>query len=124
MSFEALTRDLLEGKPMRMRGAPWKRPIWRAIGMTSMLWFKKIPVASTAPREARPDWETTARAELLPLFRKSAEEFEAALLRVFGEHPRRTITHPMFGQVALDDAAKLSSVHTRHHANFLPVVAP
>lgn len=124
LAFEALTRDLLEGKPMRMRGAPWKRRIWRAIGMTSMLWFRKIPAAVSAAREVRPESESAPQSELLPLFRKRAEEFEAALLRTFRDAPRRTMTHPMFGSVALDHAVKLSSVHTRHHAKFLPAVAP
>jgi len=123
MAFEALTRDLLEGKPMRLRGSAWQRPIWRLIGMTSMLWLGKIPTAVSAPREVRPESEPAPQSELLPLFRKRAEEFEAALLRTFREAPRRTMTHPMFGSVALDHAVRLSAVHTRHHANFLPAVA-
>jgi hypothetical protein len=123
MAFEALTRDLLEGKPMRLRGSVWQRLIWRLIGMTSMLWLRRIPTAVSAPREVRPEAESAPQSVLLPLFRTRAEEFEAALLRTFREAPRRTMTHPMFGSVALHHAVRLSSVHTRHHTNFLPAVA-
>ena len=123
LAYEALTADLVEGKAMRLRGTPWKRRLWRLIGLTSILWAKRIPAAVTAPREVRPEWEPAQQATLLPLFRTRADEFENAIVRTQRSEPGRTLTHPMFGSLTLEHALKLSSVHTRHHANFLPSVA-
>lgn len=121
LAYEAFVRDLNGDTPMRLRGNFWKRRLWRAIGLWQILWRRKIPVAVRAPREARPEWITASRGELLPELRRRAEEFDATVARVWHAEPARRLTHPMFGTLNLDQSMRLVSVHTRHHAAFLPV---
>jgi hypothetical protein len=120
LTYEALTRDLTGGAQLRLRGNPWKRRVWRWIGLTSILWRKRIPVAVRAPREVRPEWEPASANELLPLLRARADEFDAVYVHACEAEPSRCLSHPMFGALSLDHAIRLMSVHTRHHAAFLP----
>src|SRR4051812_42413091 len=46
LAYDAFIRDLRDGIPMRLVGSAWKRIIWRAIGLTYILRFKRIPVAA------------------------------------------------------------------------------
>lgn len=120
LTYEAFSRDLSGGGQMRLRGNRWKRALWRAIGLASILWRKRIPAAVRAPREARPEWESTPRAELLSDFQRRTDEFDELFARIWRNEPRRRVTHPMLGACTLDQVIRLSSVHTRHHAAFLP----
>jgi hypothetical protein len=120
LAFEAFTRDLEGGAPVRLRGNRFKRMLWRWVGLSSILWRQRIPVAVKAPREARPEWETADAATLLPQMRDCSEHFHEVLARVWRGEPRRTVTHPMFGPLTLDHAIRLMCVHTRHHAELLP----
>ena len=123
LTYEALTRDLLEGKTLRLRGTPWKRRLWRVIGMWSVLWRKRLPVGVSAPRELRPLPENTPRDNLIPVLSQRVSEFEAAVEFTLAKDPDRTITHPMMGALTLSHSLKFCAVHVRHHANFLPLVA-
>jgi hypothetical protein len=120
LAYDAFLRQLTEGTPMRLRGNALKRRIWRLIGLTSILWRKRIPVAVNAPREVRPDVITSGPDELLPDLRRRAEEFDVAFAHAWRNEPRRRMTHYMFGTLSLDQGIRLVSVHTRHHAAFLP----
>jgi DinB superfamily len=120
LAYEAFCRDLSGGTPMRVRGGRMRRVLWRAIGLTSILWRRRIPAAVRAPREIRPEWESTPRAELLPRLERCATEFDALFAQVWRTDRRRRVTHPFFGALTLDHAIRLSCVHTRHHAAFLP----
>jgi hypothetical protein len=119
LAYEVFTRDLNGGTPMALRGTPAKRAVWRLIGLTSILWLKRIPVAIRTPREARPEWETTPRDDLLPQLVKRVEDFATLFARMWRTEPRRRVTHPFFGPLALDHAIGFATVHTRHHAAFL-----
>src|SRR6185503_12925762 len=92
----------------------------RLIGLTSILWFKRIPVAVRAPRAVRPDMVTTNAAELLATLRERTEAFEAAFDQRWRTDPRRRMSHPLFGALSLDQGIRFVTVHTRHHAAFLP----
>jgi hypothetical protein len=118
LAYEAFTRDLRDGVTMRLIGTPWKRVIWRAIGLTSILHFERIPSAR-APREARPTEESGTRSELLPELRARIADFEHAYVDAWHERPRRRVTHPYFGTLSLRQAMRMIAVHTRHHAAFL-----
>jgi hypothetical protein len=120
LAYEAFCRDLNGEAPLRLRGNPLRRALWRLIGLTSILWRKRIPVAVRAPREARPDWETTPRDPLVAQLRQRGGEFDTMLARIWRSEPRRRLTHPLFGAISLDQAIRLCAVHTRHHAAFLP----
>ena len=124
LSYDEFIRQLRETSPMRPRGTALRRLISRLIGLTSILWFKRIPVAVNAPREARPDWVETPCAELLAALRLRAQEFDAAFARAWREEPRRRMSHYLFGKLSLDQAIRVVAVHTRHHAAFLPVKTP
>ena len=120
LAYEAFCRDLSGGAKMALRGTAARRLVWRLLGLTSILWRKRIPVAARAPREARPEWEPTPCAQLLPQLQRCATEFDELFTRVWRTEPKRRVTHPFFGTLTLDHAIRLSSVHTRHHAAFLP----
>lgn len=120
LAYEAFVRQLTVGTPMRLRGNALKRRVWRLIGLTSILWRKRIPVAVNAPREVRPEPITSGPDELLPELRRRAEEFDLAFAHAWRHEPRRRMSHYMFGTISLDQGIRLVSVHTRHHAAFLP----
>lgn len=120
LGYEAFMRDIGGGVGMQIRGTPFRRLLWRWLGLTSILWRKRIPVAARAPREARPEWESTPASDLLPQLEQRAREFEAALSRAWRAEPGRTVTHPYFGKLTLDQTLQLVAVHNRHHAAFLP----
>jgi uncharacterized damage-inducible protein DinB len=120
LGYEAFMRDIGGGVGMQLRGSPWRRLLWRWLGLTSILWRKRIPVAARAPRESRPEWETVPASELLPELERRASEFEATLSRAWRDEPDRTVTHPYFGRITLDQTLQLVAVHNRHHAAFLP----
>ena len=124
LAYQAITRDLLEGKTMRLRGTAWKRRLWRVIGMWTVLRRNRLIMGVSAPREVRPERETGSRDKLVPLLLQRASEFEAAVEFTRGKDPGRTITHPMMGALTLAHSLKFCAVHARHHANFLPSVAP
>lgn len=120
LGYEAFLKDIAGRGSMQLRGTPMRRLLWRWIGLTSILWRKRIPVAARAPREARPEWEVSPASELLPLLERRGAEFEKALVAAMGSDPRRTVTHPFFGPISLDHALRMVAVHNRHHAAFLP----
>ncbi|MEX2152582.1 MAG: DinB family protein [Gemmatimonadaceae bacterium] len=119
LTYGAFLSDLA-GTPMRLRGTPLKRRLWRWIGLPQILWRQKLPKGVKAPREARPEWECAGPAELIPQLRRRADEFDATLARVSSTEPSRRVIHPMLGPLTLEQAVQLMSVHTRHHAAFLP----
>lgn len=124
MAYEALARDLLEGKTLRLRGTPWKRRLWRLIGLWTVLWRNRLVMGVTAPRELRPPTESGSRDKLVALLNQRVAEFEAAVEFTRAKDPGRAITHPMMGALTLAHSLKFCAVHARHHANFLPSVAP
>lgn len=120
LAYDAFLRQLRDGTPMRQRGSWLRRRIARLVGLTSILWLKRIPVAVNAPREVRPEWIASGRDLLLPELRGRAEQFDAAFAREWRGNPRRRLSHYLFGTLSLDQGIRLVSMHTRHHAAFLP----
>ena len=120
LGYDAFLRDAGGTGKMQLRGSWWMRRIWRLFGLTAILWRKRIPVAARAPRESRPEWEPAPSAELLPLFRERANQFAETITRLQKHEPKRTFTHPYFGEIAIEQLLTLVAVHNRHHAAFLP----
>ena len=120
LAYDAFLREMSGGVGMQIRGTRFKRLMWRWVGLTSILWRKRIPAAVRAPREARPEWESTPPADLLPELERRAGDFEDVVTRAWREQPDRTVTHPYFGKLTLDQTLRLVAVHNRHHAAFLP----
>ena len=120
MAYGEFTRQLRESTPMRMHRSRVRRLLSRAIGLTSILWFKRIPVAVNAPREVRPDWIAVPASQLLPELQQRADEFDAQFEDRWRNEPQRRMTHYLFGRITLDQGMRLVTVHTRHHAAFLP----
>jgi hypothetical protein len=109
---------------MRLRGTWFRRRLARLIGLTSILWWKRIPVAVRAPREVRPESVVAGRDDLLPALRVRTEQFDAAFAREWRDNPRRRISHPLFGALSLDHGIRFVSVHTQHHTALLPPPPP
>ena len=124
LAYDEFIRQLREATSMRRRGNALRRAISRVIGLTSILWLKRIPVAVNAPREVRPDWVDTPSAELLEALQLRSQEFDTAFVRTWHAEPRRRMSHYLFGALSLDQGIRLVSVHTRHHAAFLPPSPP
>lgn len=124
LTYEAFMRDLRDAGHMQLRGTPLRRFVWKLLALPSIIRRKRILWAVRAPREARPEWESAEASELLPELLRRTEEFEAVLLDAVRRDPRRRVTHPFFGGITLDDAIRLCTIHTRHHAAFLPTVSP
>lgn len=122
LTYEAFSRDLRGESAIALRGTPLKRLLWRAIGLSSILWRKRIPVAVRAPREVRPEWEAAPRHELIPRLEARAREFDTLLERAWLHEPKRRVTHPLLGSLSLEHSIRFHSVHTRHHAAFLPTI--
>src|SRR4051812_415717 len=120
LCYAEFLRQLNGGTPIRLRGGLYTRVVSRAIGLTSILWFKRIPVAVRAPREIRPEPENTPAAELLAELQRELSAFAATFERAWLETPRPRMQHPLFGRVSLDTGIRFLTVHTRHHAAFLP----
>lgn len=120
LAYDALLRDANGAGKMRLKGNALKRKIWRMVGLTSILWRKRIPAAVKAPREARPEWEAAPASELLPILQSRAAELADTIMRLQKNEPRRTFTHPYFGDVTIEHAFTFLAVHNRHHAGFLP----
>jgi hypothetical protein len=111
--------DLRGERRAALKGNALKRAIWRLYALPQILWRKRIPVAVRAPREYRPAEESVSRAELLPLFEQRSREFCEVFTDTWRAQPRARLTHPWFGNLNLDHAMRLATVHTRHHAAFL-----
>ena len=120
MAYEAFLRELAGGEPMRLVGTPFKRMIWRAIGLTSVLWRKKLPRGARAPREIRPPEGSHDQVALLAQFRDVTVKFEAAFGETWRSRPATVVHHPYFGALDLADAIRMITVHTRHHTAVLP----
>jgi hypothetical protein len=118
LAYEAFTRDLRGGAPMRLVGTWWKRMIWRAIGLTSILHLGRIPAGARAPREARPTEDSGSAAALLGELR-SRIYFERAFVEIWETTPTKRVTLPYFGTLSLRQSMTMVAVHTRHHAAFL-----
>ena len=118
--YEEFLRQLADGPPIRLRGTPLKRLLWRAIGLTSILWFRKIPAAVNAPREIRPETEERSADAVLAELEDRVRRFNLTFDGAWRTMPRRTLQHPLFGRVSLDQSIRFLTVHTRHHAAFLP----
>ena len=124
LAYEMFTRDLEGGAPARLVGTPFKRVLWRAIGLTSILWRRKIPRGARAPRESRPEEGEHDQQTLLNDFRARTDRFEVIFRETWERHPGRTVIHPYFGSLDLVDAMKMCTVHTRHHTAVLPPCGP
>lgn len=122
LTYLEFLRQLRERTPMRRRGNAPRRLLSRAIGLTSILWFKRIPVAVRAPREVRPEEVNTAAPELLATLTQRVGEFEAAFATAWRTEHGRRLSHHLFGTLTLDQGLRLVTVHTRHHAAFLPAI--
>lgn len=120
LTYEEFVRQLNGQSPIRLRGGTYTRVLSRAIGLTSILWFGKIPVAVRAPREIRPDPETRASSELLAELEQRTATFNQVFEDAWKCTPRPRIQHPLFGKVSLATGIRFLAVHTRHHAAFLP----
>lgn len=120
LTYESFTADLDGSRRVAVRASLAWRLLNRAIGLTSILWFGRIPVAVRAPREVRPQMEDTPRDALLAELGDRVERFNVAFVEAWQSRPRWRVGHPRFGGLSLDHAIRLSSVHTRHHAAFLP----
>jgi len=120
LAYNEFVRQLVETRPMRRHRSVVRRLLSRLIGLTSILWFKRIPVAVKAPHEVRPDWVGVPASTLLPQLQRRAGDFDEAFERAWRGKPRRRMSHYLFGTLSLDQGIRLVTVHTRHHAAFLP----
>jgi len=119
LAFEVITRDLEGQQGFRLVLHGWKRLVIRFIFLPRIL-AGSFPVAARAPREVRPAVPTKSRAELLNQLRTNAEKALNLAVDVVAREPGRTCVHPYFGSLTVREMLVFASVHTLHHADFLP----
>ena len=124
LTYEAIIADLRDGRSMAPRTRGLQRLIWRAIGLTSILYRRRIPRPVRAPREVRPPEERGGRDELLAELGRVVADFERVYSDTWHHRPAKTLAHPFFGAVSLRQSMTIAVVHTRHHAAFLPASRP
>lgn len=124
LSYEAMAADLRGERQMAPRTRGWRRLLARAVGLTSILWWRRIPRPVRAPREVRPPEERGSRAELMAELDRAVGEFERVFADAWEHRPRQTLAHPFFGGISLRQSMTVAVVHTRHHAAFLPSNGP
>ena len=120
LAYEAFTQDLTGGEPMKLVGTPFKRWLWRLVGLTMVLRMNRLPKGARAPREVRPPEGALDQEAMLADFRARTTEFVSAFRETWGRTPERHVMHPYFGKLSLTDALQMSTVHTRHHTAVLP----
>ncbi|HET9424490.1 MAG TPA: DinB family protein [Gemmatimonadaceae bacterium] len=120
LAYETFTGELAGGGGVRLVGTPLKRLFWRAVGLTSVLLLRKLPRGARSPREIRPPPGPHDQAELLAHLREATTKFEEMFRSTWERAPRRTVNHPYFGALDLEDSIRTVTVHTRHHAAVLP----
>lgn len=123
LACEAFTRDLRGEAQMRLVGTRWRRFIWRAIGLNSIVHLRRLPTGARAPRESRPPDVAADRESLLATFKARVDEFETVFAVSWRETPTKRMTHPYFGMISLRQSIAMSEVHLRHHAGFLRAAA-
>jgi len=123
LSFEVLTRELVEGTGMRVVVPPWKGFLLRRVYLRRILRTGRFPRNIRAPREARPVAPPAPQSEALRLVEAAAADFEAACAGVADPRSRR-LTHPYFGRLPLPLACRFLARHTRHHQDQLAPRAP
>lgn len=119
LSYDVLLGQLSGGPGMRVRTKSLRRFVARIIGLGSILYRKRIPVAVKAARELRPEWEAEPASVLLAQLGERATRFDALLAERWRAAPETRLTHYIFGDLTLDQSVQVMSVHTRHHAAFL-----
>ena len=120
LAYEAFTRDLRGNGSMKLVGTPFKRRLWRLVGLTMILRMKRLPRGARAPREARPAEGFLDQEATLAEFRDRTVAFEAAFRDAWRDTPTKLVTHPYFGTLTLTDSMQICTVHTRHHSAVLP----
>jgi len=120
LTYRAFIDDLRGERRLALKGTWWHRRIWRLFGLSVIKYAGRIPRAVRAPREVRPQAENTPRDALLLELASEVDSFERMFARVWSETPAHTVTHPFFGALSLEDSITVATVHTRHHARFLP----
>ena len=124
LTYRAFTGDLRGQRKMALKGTPLRRFVWRLLGLPVILYARRIPRAVRAPREIRPDGEASSRDPLIDELRREVREFEGVFADQWRARPDATVTHPFFGELTLPQSIHLATVHTRHHAAFLPGSRP
>jgi len=113
LAYEAILRDLSGGPAMRLRASWWQRALLRRFLLPRILSTGRIPLAATAPREARPGPEAPARAEVLGRLRDGASRLSDAMR---SSRDAACAIHPYFGTLRGREILRFCAVHTRHHA--------
>ncbi|HEY5061359.1 MAG TPA: DinB family protein [Gemmatimonadaceae bacterium] len=119
LSYQAFTADVRDGRTARLIGSARQRLIWRAFGLSQVLWLGRIPPGARSPREMQPPDVPPERDALVHKLGSGVSEFEAAVRQVWRTMPKHRVAHPYFGSLSLGQAIRVCEVHTMHHAAVL-----
>jgi DinB family protein len=123
LAYEAFVRDLRGGPTLRLKGRWWQRRLWRWRVLPQILDGGRIPHGARAPREARPPDRPGDQSRLLGELVAQVAQFEDLVREMQLSQPRRRVAHPYFGLLTLPQLVRFCTVHTHHHAAFLPTRA-
>lgn len=123
LAYGVIVSEFEKGQGFKVIMFGWKRWLIRLLILPRIL-RGHFPIAARAPREVRPAVPTKSQAELLEQLRANSERSLALALHALDKDPSRTCAHPYFGSLTVREMLVFASVHTLHHADFLPPARP
>jgi hypothetical protein len=119
-AYRVLNGELQGAAGMRMLGSGLQRLLLRHTILPRLLSGKPFPPGVRAPRETRPSEVMEDPALALENLAALAERFGRELAERAAGHVR--LTHAYFGALSPQQGLKLSTMHTRHHAQQLAAI--
>ena len=119
LGLEAFGRDLRGEGKLRLKGKWWQRRLWRLFAFPRIMRTRSIFRAVPAPRETRPPDNPGDQATLLAELQEQWGDLRALAIETYSASPRRSVTHPYFGDLTVAELVGFSVIHVRHHARFL-----
>jgi hypothetical protein len=119
LAYDGVVGDVRDGLVAQPVGTRWRRSFWRAVGLSQILWLRRLPSGVAAPVEIQPPAESPDRAAAIHELDESFAEFQTVMRRAWMDAPSHKLRHPYFGDTSLRHTLVLCAVHTRHHARLL-----
>jgi uncharacterized damage-inducible protein DinB len=124
LAYHAAIGDVRDGRAALPIGNRWQRRLWWAVGLSQVVWFRRLPAGVEAPAEIRPPAESPAREATLQDLDASSAEFDRVMRDAWIQRRGHKVRHPYFGKISLRQTVVLCAVHTRHHTRLLGRLRP
>src|SRR6201999_3143861 len=113
LAYQNAIADLRGERRAKLLGTRLHRTLWRAVGLTQVVWLRRLPGGVTSPDELVPPPFVAGRARVVGELLESVAAFEAVMREAHASRPHYELRHPYFDMISLRTAALLCAVHTR-----------